>query len=1057
MLNIYKTNRIELITEVLAKELLINPPLVTEKLNIPINDYLLAKWMRDQITLKNEISALYEFQTLTTYTEEIIRNLSKNKKLKSWNFESIKWGIIESLEELGEFNESWPLTNWINKFIKNEKVLNREIYSLSEKIAKVFSDYILYRPEILEKWDKTDLSSSKLFTGLNEDKYWQPILFKLIEKNKLNKPICIYMLEIIKNIYTYKDDIENFLPKDIYIIVTDTLSKLQFKFYSKLSEFTNVKIYLLSPGNDIWNRINIKEGPITLDKVYTKQNLYPENIEGIFGKSLANFEKLIEEIIFNDELEVNIKSPYIDPSINKRFDKSPSLLSQIQKKIVDNNHDKFKINKADESFILRRCENLLKELEHIKNTILKICSVDNGINYKDIVIASTQYKSIKPYLKYIFNSDVKIPYFLSIENYKEISPIYNFIKLVIELANDKITQNEINIILSDPIAQKIFNFNDEEKDEIISLIINAGFHWGINSKERLGEFKNSLEWCIKRFTLGLIYADDFYNMEYDIKPFSNKNSSIDLNKWILILNEIINIIETFRGSYTFKNWLINFKKIFLNFNIYNDSLNEEINKFNKNLKELSKTIDSDIVIDLNLINELLTIYLNTQKSNLDQRGNEILISDIESARLIPHKITFVMGMNQLFYPRKAIKDNINLLSSESKFGDPSFLDKEKYIFLELLISCREQFIITWSNQDMENNLLEISSPIRQLIEILKSNISSKYQDQLIKNLDTINHNKNKLCIKSLNNSKEGLINSLEFKDKESNLKIYKLLELINWFKSPQLHWLKKRNIYPKKTFNYIPNDEGINNYEKFKLLNNIIDICNIDEERFKEKLSELNIKEQLILNGIISPKNSIFINEIEVNELIQSLILQFNNIENVERTYLKEYSNKVEYFKSDNQIIELIHSNTNFAKRSEVWIKLLFIASLKKDINTARIIYRKNNIYKSEIINIATPIKANKLMSEYIRIYKNSLKNCLPLPPESSYKYVKALMKNKDEKKAFIDEWVGNESFNFGERDKPEMQICYGYEKDPNFFLNNNNFKKLSLSLYKPFLDALLK
>ena len=196
MLNIYKTNKIELISEVLAKEILINPPFITDNLKISIQNYFLSVWIKDQITLKNDINALCEFQTLAEYTEELVRKLYKEQKVKSWNFESIKWSIIESFEELGEFKESWPLINWINKFINNKKILDSEIYELVLRITKVFSDYILYRPEMIEKWHNTKLKNSNLFSGLNKDQYWQPILFKLIER-KLNKPTCIFMREII--------------------------------------------------------------------------------------------------------------------------------------------------------------------------------------------------------------------------------------------------------------------------------------------------------------------------------------------------------------------------------------------------------------------------------------------------------------------------------------------------------------------------------------------------------------------------------------------------------------------------------------------------------------------------------------------------------------------------------------------------------------------------------------------------------------------------------------------------------------------------------------------
>ncbi len=96
-------------------------------------------------------------------------------------------------------------------------------------------------------------------------------------------------------------------------------------------------------------------------------------------------------------------------------------------------------------------------------------------------------------------------------------------------------------------------------------------------------------------------------------------------------------------------------------------------------------------------------------------------------------------------------------------------------------------------------------------------------------------------------------------------------------------------------------------------------------------------------------------------------------------------------------------------------------------------------------------------MEEYINIFKNYSEKCLPLPPESSYKYVEAKIKSKNEKKAFIDRWIGNKTFSKGERENIEMKLCFGNKKEPEFFLGNNNFDKLSFRLYGPLIEALKK
>jgi len=119
LLNIYKSNKIEVISELLANELKTYPPLITENLEIAVPNYFLGKWLSEQITIKNKISALYELKTISTYTESLLTKFFPAIDMNAWNFESIKWGIIDSLEELNSFKESLPLRNWIIKYLDN--------------------------------------------------------------------------------------------------------------------------------------------------------------------------------------------------------------------------------------------------------------------------------------------------------------------------------------------------------------------------------------------------------------------------------------------------------------------------------------------------------------------------------------------------------------------------------------------------------------------------------------------------------------------------------------------------------------------------------------------------------------------------------------------------------------------------------------------------------------------------------------------------------------------------------------------------------------------------
>ena len=1058
MLNIYKSNKIEVITELLAKELIISPPFLTEKLDVAVPNYFLGKWLWDQITISNQISALYEFKTISSYTEALLTKIFPAIDMGVWNFDSIKWGIIDSFEELNSYKESLPLSNWINKYLNNKKIIDGDIHNLTKKIANNFIEYLIFRPEMIANWHRYELSSRNLFNNLNSNEYWQPILYKLLEKKMTEKPSCLFMMDIINNIKKIHNE-ENLIPKQIYIISDNNLSRLHVRFYSKLAEFTKVNLYLLSAGDNLWNRINSFEGEVDFSSIESKFNLNNSNIENIFGKFGANYQKLIEESSNIENIKINNNSIYIDPTFSFTSEKDIPLINQIQKRLIDNSQNDFMINEKDESIIFREHFNQLSQLEYVRNKVIEILETCDDIKYSDIAIVSPQTSLIKPYLRYIFNNELingqKLPYLFLEENYEDSSNVYNFLLDIIELANKKITLEKIEYFLSKKVNQNIFDFDIAEKNEIILILNEVGFHWGLDTNERLGEEKNTLEWCINRITLGLVYDKEFSLNNSNLKSFTPKNSSLDLNKWVRILVQLKQYINLLRGSFNYSDWVKKIKFILNKIRKFNENFNLDIYEINRILDNYLISSTSDQVIVLNVFREILITCINKLNYRNQSYINKILVSDIEKVRLIPRKIIFLINMNSLYYPRLSSNENINLLTRKYLLGDPSSFDREKYFFLELLISCRKQLIVSWVNNDKDNQILDISFPIKELINYLESFLTVKQRKSIIKYFDyekeeVVNPNNSNFL-----KSQYSLLNKIDWEEKFYDSKDFKLSELIYWFKAPQLYWLNKKNISPKGIFNHHPDEEYVSNLQKFKLVTKVIQKLEIDNYDIIDELKNLNINEQFLENGIIAPRNSIFTKEKEIQNLLGSLVENLSNDKNIKRVYVKSNSNKEEYFISDNVVIELIHSKLSLKSLSEAWIKLLFISSLEKRITKTKVIFRKENQYKSEILQTPGQLQSKKILEEYINIFKNYSDKCLPLPPESTYKYVEAKKLLKNEKKAFSDKWIGNKTFTKGERDYSVIQMCFGNKKEADFFFGNDKFDDLSFRLYGPLFDAL--
>jgi len=525
--------------------------------------------------------------------------------------------------------------------------------------------------------------------------------------------------------------------------------------------------------------------------------------------------------------------------------------------------------------------------------------------------------------------------------------------------------------------------------------------------------------------------------------------------WPLIhLKKYINLI---RGSFSYSNWVEKINFILKSIADSNENFNLEIREINRILDNHAIPLIPDDLILLNVFKEILISCINKAKYQSKSPINKILVSDIENARHIPHKVIFLIDMNSVNYPKLPKSENINLLKNKYHLGDPSVFEREKYAFLELLVACRDKFIVTWVKNDKNNKKLDVSFPLKELISFFDSFLNQAQRELIIKYSDLNKKEIIDLDSSEIIKSNYSLVEDIDWDEKKSDIKNYKLSELIYWFKTPQKYWLNKKNISPKEMFIHHPDEEYVSNLQKSQLITKIIEQVEIDNHNIIDDLNEFNINDQLAEDGIIMPKNSIFTKEKEIKDLLSSLCASLSQHNKINKIYVKLNANKEEYLIDDDTVIELINAKLSLSRLSEAWIKLLFISSLKKNIKRTEVIFRIENNYKSQIIQSPGVTESNLILEEYINIFKNYSEKCLPLPPESSYKYVEAKIKSKNEKKAFMDRWIGNKTFSKGERDNIEMKICFGAKKEPDFFLGNNNFDQLSYRLYGPLIKALKK
>ena len=164
MLTIYRSNKAEWLAEILGQELRLNPPEITEEVNIIVSTWPSSRWLSERISVINDINALVKYPFPGTYFRRLVKRIigiDPNEN-DPWEKNHLVWDILELLPELMKEDEAGTIRSWIKISEKKNEQININLWDIASNIAEIFDDYILYRPNIIKQWlDKNEKIVSK--------------------------------------------------------------------------------------------------------------------------------------------------------------------------------------------------------------------------------------------------------------------------------------------------------------------------------------------------------------------------------------------------------------------------------------------------------------------------------------------------------------------------------------------------------------------------------------------------------------------------------------------------------------------------------------------------------------------------------------------------------------------------------------------------------------------------------------------------------------------------------------------------------------------------------
>ncbi|MBF0286663.1 MAG: exodeoxyribonuclease V subunit gamma [SAR324 cluster bacterium] len=774
MPTLYYSNHLENLVVSLAENSGETDPF--EPIFIIVPNFNLQKWLSLELAQVKGVVANYRFLPLETAIAEAILDLDKavqeqrplSKEKTLLRPVQLQRLIIQTLTDvLQETQEGddgvWSsLRVYLQHHTSPEESMEKRLFQLSARITRLFQDYSYHRPDLLQQWENGQFCFSETMAAATE-KWQRQLWLELFGDTPRSS------LVTLSHLITHYHPVVPAVKSKLHIFGISYISRLHQEALSKLDCQYDIFVYALNPCMEFWEDLKadweVRREARKNILVYQKDPISMEEFEA--GGLIQNEEDTPLLQAWGRPGKENIRLlnewtgwVFTEKFVDPRQSVPPTLLEQVQYDILvrEPRRREPMHKKQDESIEVMACPNVRRESEIVANQIWDLVQKDPTLKFNDIAVVVPDMGTYQADLELCFTKLHQLPYSLidgTVDSAGRL--VEGFLKLL-QLGFSEYNRKDLFEIFCHPNFMARFEKDNVDVSQWLSWADELGIFYGINrekNKEDGFHYVNkdlyNWEQGFKRLTLGMYLQQEqewnplIYAVSGDkYMPVALHSSQHDeAVRFMAIVRSLIADTKDMPGwkmsATAWGRYLALLVKTYLGpIDASEDSIFRNILNSLSDLEALDQVCaDPDKEM---LSYRIVYDFVKQHHSQISiKRGfylaDGVTIASFLPMRPIPFQALFVMGLGEGVFPRLLKKDNLDLREApvplksrvlgkhfrERSIGDVSNAERDKYMFLEALISTRKYLCLSYVSRNIHSDdLLEPSSILQTLLGVIES-------------------------------------------------------------------------------------------------------------------------------------------------------------------------------------------------------------------------------------------------------------------------------------------------------------------------------------------------
>lgn len=656
----------------------------------------MERWLSQQLASQFKVWGNYEFLFPARFFSSLAQKIDSRLNDAAFERTAMLWRIEAVLRRLPDEQRKFlPLKH----YLAGENIALKR-YQLARQLAQIFDQYQIMRPDMLNSWQQGQLLYD------TEAEHWQKTLWRQITDAIGPQHRGALWLNVINKLDSAPPGaFHRQLPERVSVFGLNTMPPLFLGYLQALSKHCQLHLFLLNPAQTYWADLETR-----------RQRTNDENSTGhpllvSLGQQGREFQEMLLEQAQFDFTPESFESGT-----------GQNTLQQLQDDIL-NNQLAGRILQKDGSISVHACHSRMREVEVLRNQLLQTLENDPALELRDIVVMAPDIQIYEPFISAVFN-DIQhavADRSLRLSN----SALDAFIRFL-DLSQSRFGWQSVLDLLEQPCVYSGFGLSETDLPLIRQWVEATHVRWGQSAAHKrelsLPELnENTWQAMLDRLLMGYAVSNDTDFVD-GILPFAEieGSSALALGGLYDFMQLLFKAAAELKQPKTLKSWSVQFY-------YYADQLlagadPAERRQLNELLAELATELATahHDEVELPVMVAWLKGTVDEHTSSTGFLRGQLTFCSILPMRSIPFKVIALLGMNDGEFPKIDRHPTFDLLAQNFRKGDRSRRADDRYQFLEILLSARQQLIMTYKGQSISHNeTIPPSVVIIELLEVLQ--------------------------------------------------------------------------------------------------------------------------------------------------------------------------------------------------------------------------------------------------------------------------------------------------------------------------------------------------